>query len=231
MAKRRATAPRSPASITTGDDAFTARILTLTGWARERTQALIVAVVILVVIAAGTTYWFVQRSAQLYAAAGELEQLQQTVAVQDPATAEASVQGFLDRFEGTPQEIEARLLLARVHLIGAEDANAAVEVLQAVAPAYGSPLHVDATFMLATALEQGERWTEATEVYEDLLEQVEFAFQRKGAAEGLARARLAQGDTTAAAEAYRSMLDELEEDDPERSRYEMRLAELTAGQS
>jgi predicted negative regulator of RcsB-dependent stress response len=230
MAKRKRSAPRPSASTTSGDDALTAAVLTFLAWARERTQTLIVGGVVLAVLATGTVYWFYQRSAQLDAAAGELETLQQTVAVQDPATATASVQGFLDRFGGTPHEIEARLLLARVHLIGGDDPNAAVEVLQAVAPDYSSALNVDATFMLAAALEQGERWIEASEIYEELSDQVDFSFQRKEAAEGLARARLAQGDTASAIDVYRSMLDELEEDDPERPRYEMRLAELTAAQ-
>jgi predicted negative regulator of RcsB-dependent stress response len=230
MAKRKRSAPRLSASTTSGDDALTAAVLTFVAWARERTRTLIVGGVVLTVLAMATALWFYQRSGQLDAAAGELEELQQTVAVQDPATAAVSVQGFLDRFGGTPHEIEARLLLARVHLIGGDDPNAAVEVLQLVAPNYGSPLNVDATFMLAAALEQGERWIEAIEIYEALSNRVDLSFQRKEAAEGLARARLAQGDTAAAIEVYRSILEATEEDDPERPRYEMRLAEFTAAQ-
>lgn len=231
MAKRRPSASKpAPARPSSGEDAFTAAILELVRWSRERTQTLVLSGVALVVVVSGTAYWFNQRGAQLDAAAGELEELQQTVGVQDPATAEASIQGFLDRYEGTPYGIEARMLLARVHLVGADDPNAAVEVLQAVAPSYGSPLSVDATFMLGASLEQGERWIEAADIYEELLTQVEFSFQRVEAGEGLARARLAQGDTAAAVEAYRSVLDELEEDAAERARLEMRVAELTAAQ-
>ena len=232
MAKRRPSASK-PASTrpSSGEDAFTAAILELVRWSRERTQTLVLSGVAVILVATGIVYWINQRGAQLDAAAGELEALQQTVGVQDPATAEASIQGFLDRYEGTPFGIEARMLLARVQLVGADDPNSAVEVLQAVAPSYGSPLAVDATFMLGASLEQAERWIEAADIYEELLSRVDFSFQRVEAGEGLARSRLAQGDTAAAIEAYRSVLDELEEDALDRARFEMRVSELSAAQS
>ena len=229
MAMRRPSPTRPSTSPTTDEDAFTARILELVIWARQRTQTLIVAGVVFVVLVVGTFYWSSQRSAQLDAAAGELEELQQTVGFEDPATFEASVQGYLDRFGGTPFAIEARLLLARVHLLSeGGDPNAAVEVMEAVAPDFGSPLALDATFMLAGALEQAGRWNEAIQIYEELLLRVEFSFQRVEAGEGQARSLLASGDSAGAVQALQSILDVLEPDDPDRPRYQMRLAELTA---
>jgi predicted negative regulator of RcsB-dependent stress response len=184
-------------------------------------------VLLVVGLVVGSFEWSRQRSAQLDAAAGELEELQQTVGFQDPATFEASVQGYLDRFGGTPFAIEARLLLARVHLLSeVSDPNAAAEVLAAVAPGFNSPLAVDATFMLAATLEQAERWDEAIQIYEELLAQVEFSFQTVEAGEGQARSLLAIGDSIGAVQAYQSILDSLDPDDPDRSRQQMRLAEL-----
>ena len=228
MAKRPPSQPRAQTRPSSGEDAFTATVLELVSWARTRTQTLIVGTVVLVVLVVGTIYWFDQRAAQLDAAAGELEELHQTVGLQDPATADASIQGYLERYGGTTYGMEARLLLAQVHLVSGGDPNAAVEALQAVAPDYGSSLSLDATFMLAAALEQAERWTEAIEIYEELLSRVEFAFQRQEAGEGLARSLLARGDIPGAAQAYRSILEALEADDPNRPRLEMRLAELAA---
>lgn len=233
MAKRKQPSPTRPlTSSTTDEDALTARILELVIWGRHRAPTLVVAGVVFVVLVVGAFYWSSQRSTQLDAAAFELEELQQTVGFQDPATFEASVQGYLDRFGGTPFAIEARLLLARVHLLSAvSDPNAAVEVLEAVAPDFSSPLALDATFMLAAALEQAERWNEAIQIYEELLSQVEFSFQRVEAGEGQARSLLASGDSAGAVQAYQSILDALEPDDPDRPRHQMRLAELRIQES
>ncbi len=228
MAKPRPSPARPSQAPTTGEDVFTASILRFLAWARDRTQTLIIACVFLTVLVVGTVYWFSQRSDQLDAAAAELEELQQTILFEDPATAAASVQGYLDRFGGTTFGVEARFLLARVHLTAGEDPDAAVEVLQAVAPDFGSSLTQDATFMLAASLEQAERWDEAVQIYEELVARVDFTFQQKEAGEGLARASLAQGDTVSAVQAYGSILETLEDDDPTRSLYEMRLAELGA---
>lgn len=227
MATRKPSRTRTSTSSSTDEDAFTARILELVIWARRRAPTLVVYGVVLVVLVVGAFYWSNQRSGQLDAAAGELEELQQTVGFQDPATFEASVQGYLDRFGGTPFAIEARLLLARVHLLAeVSDPNAAVEALAAVAPDFSSPLALDATFMLAAALEQAGRWDEAIQIYEEILSQVEFSFQRVEAGEGQARSLLASGDSAGAVQVYQSILDALEPDDPDRPRHQMRLAEL-----
>ncbi len=232
MATRKPSPTRPSTSSSTNEDAFTARILELVIWGRRRAPTLVVYGVVLVVLVVGAFYWSSQRSAQLDAAAGELEELQQTVGFQDPATFEASVQGYLDRFGGTPFAIEARLLLARVHLLSeVSDPNAAVEVLAVVAPDFSSPLALDATFMLATALEQAGRWNEAIQIYEELLSEVEFSFQRVEAGEGQARSFLASGDSAGAVQVYQSILDELEPDDPDRPRHQMRLAELRIQES
>lgn len=229
MAKRRPRPTQPRETSGSGEDAFTAGILNVVAWARERTQLLVISGTVVALLVAGTFYWFNQRGAQLDAAAQELEQLQQAVGFEDPATAVASVQGYLDRFGETQYGIEARMLLARVHLIGQEDPAAAIEVLEPVAPDFSSPLNVHATFMLASVFEQAERWAEAMQTYEELRTQAEFSFQRREAGEGLARTHLAQGDTAQAVQAYEEILTELDPEDANRARYEMRLAELTAG--
>lgn len=229
MAKRQSSSDERSTPPGTAEDAFTARVFEFIAWARTRTQTLIVGIVLVVLLVAGGIYWYTQRDAQLNAAAAELETLQQNVPFEDPATAVASVEGYLDRYGGTSYAIEARLLLARVHLVANEDPASAIAVLQEVAPGFRSPLNTQATFMLAAAYEQAEDWDEAAALYEQIGDEVELPFQIREAGEGLARSHLAQGDTAAATEAYRSLLEVLDADDPTRARYEMRVAEFTAG--
>jgi len=227
MAKRRPVA-RAPQSVF-GDEALVARLFDLSDWVKARSQLVIGGAVVLVLVAVGAVYYFIQRGSQLDQAAQELESLQQTIGFEDPATAVATIDGFLARHGDTAYGIEARMVLARVQLIGNEDPAAAIAALEPVTPDYGGGLGTDATFLLASAFEQAGRWDEAAAIYEELGANADYAFQRTEATEGLARARLALGDTAAAVAAYESLLAELEEDDPARMGYEMRLAELTAG--
>lgn len=235
MAKRRPSPNRSkkgqPQSAGSGEDAFSAAVLNTVRWSGEHSRLLVGVGTVLALVVLGTFYWFAQRRAQLDAAAQELESLQQEVGFQDPATAIASVQGFLDRFGGTEYEAEARMLLARVQLVGNDDPATAIEALEPVARDYSTPVGIDATFMLAAAFEQAERWDEAATIYEQLRSRTQFSFQRTNAGDGLARVRLAQGDTAAAVGVYRTILEDLEPDDANRADYEMRVAELTAGES
>lgn len=213
----------------TADDAFTARVLEFYVWARQRTQLLTVVAVVAVLVVVGGIYWMNQRSARADRAALELETIQQAVAFGDPGEARAQLTTFVDRFGGTPFAVEARITLAQLELEQGNTA-AAIEVLEAVAPAFRNPLQVQASFLLAVAYEQASNWSAAGEVYEALEDQVRFNFQRMEAGEGLARVRLAQEDTTGAAEAFRRMIADLEEGNPQRAYYEMRLAELTRGE-
>lgn len=228
MAKRRTTQRRPTESKGDGEDAFMAALLRFVSWSQKNTQTFVVGLVAIVVVGLGIWYWATQRSTRLDSAAEELEMLQQTVGFEDPATATASIQGYLERYPGSTYEVEGRMLLARVQLAGTEDPAAAIETLRAVAPEYGSPLGMDATFMLAAAYEQAERWEDAVGLYEELRNRVEYTFRSKDAGEGLARSSLARGDTLRAIEAYEALLAELPEDDADRPFYELRLAELNA---
>ena len=227
MAKRRPVA-RAPQSVF-GDEALVARVIELSEWVKARSQLVIGGVVVLVLVAVGAVYYFIQRGSQLDQAAQELESLQQTIGFEDPATAVASLDGFLARHGDTAYGIEARMVLARVHLIGNEDPAAAIAALEPVTPDFGGGIATDATFLLASAHEQAGQWDVAAGLYEQLRANADYAFQRAEAGEGLARSRLALGDTAAAVAAYEELLAELDEDDPTRMGYEMRLAELTAG--
>ncbi len=198
-------------------------------WARNRTEVLIAAIVVAVLLVGGTVYYFQQRSAQLDRAAAEIQEIQQTLAFTEAGEATNRLREFLAQFGGTPYGIEARLALAEI-LLDEGDSEEAVAVLSEVAPSFRNPLRVQATELLAVAHEAAEDWEAAAEVHSQILERAELRFQRRDAAQGLARSYLALGDTSAAVDAYRRTISELDEDDDEsRNYFEMRLAELTGG--
>lgn len=230
MANKKGTTPSRTPNRPKGnaDDAFTARVLEFVAWTRKNTQLAILGLVAIVVIVGGALYYLSQRSQQLTEAATQLESIQQVALTAPVPEAAAEIESYLVRFGGTPYGIEARLLLAELHL---EDENpaAAIETLLEVAPAYGESLELQATFLLAVAYEEAERWDDARTAYEELMDRSEFTFQRREAGEGLARVLLAEGDSAAASDAFRALI-ELEEDgSPLQSYFEMRLAELTGG--
>ncbi len=229
MAKRRPTSegPSSPQG--TADDAFTARILEFIAWSRQNTQALIGIVLVLVVAVVGGIYYLNQRSTVQVEATLELERIQTAAMLGESEATIADLREFITRYRRTPLAIEARLVLAEVYLDEERPADA-VEVLSEVAPSFRDPLRLQATILLAAAHETAEDWAGAAEVYRELTRRAEFSFQRRQAAEGLARVLLVESDTAGAIDAYRSALEELDEDSPERGVLEMRLSELTGGE-
>ncbi|MEX2294883.1 MAG: tetratricopeptide repeat protein [Gemmatimonadota bacterium] len=218
--------PRSGAAVS-GEDAIAATVLEWTVRARQNTQLLIAGAVVLVVVFFGLIYLVNQRSDRLTRAAAELEQVRAAASFLPAQDARNELRAYIGRFEGTPQALESYLMLAELHLHESQP-DSAIAVLQEIVPEYGSPLEVQATFLLATAFEEAGRWTDAAALYEALMAQARFSFQEEEAAEGLARAHIARGDRAAAIAAYESLLALLEPDDPDRARYEMRRAELEA---
>lgn len=230
MANRRPSSSRTSGRPSGGDDddAFVARVLHFVAWARDRTEVVIALVVVLVLVVGGAIYWMNQRTERTAQAASELESIQQTLVMGEPDEAEAELRDFLTRFGGTPYAVEGRLALAQ-HLLEQGEPDEAIAVLEEVAPSFDDPLRLQATILLAVALEEAEDWERAEDVYARLSRDAEFSYQRREATEGAARVHLAQGDTASAIEAYRSLLAELDQDHEQRGYYEMRLAELTGG--
>jgi predicted negative regulator of RcsB-dependent stress response len=213
--------------VTSSEDVVTASVLTWTAWARERTQLLAVAGVLLVVVVFGLIYMVNQRSDRLSRAAAELVDLRGAATFLPAQEIAAEIRAYADRFEGTPYALEALLMLGEVHLDAAQP-DSAIATLEGIAPAYGGPLEIQATFLLATSYEEAGRWSDAAAIYEELIDEARFSFQEQEATEGLARAHIARGDRDAAIAAYESILASLESEDPDRAEFEMRLAELQA---
>ncbi len=232
MAKKPPSPSRKPGQSHEPDDAFLARVLELSTWARERTQLLVAAGVAVLLLALGVVYYVNLQITQTREAEQELERLQQVVAMAEPEEGKQELRNYLTRFGDTRFAHEARLTLAELHLHEGETEEA-IDVLEPSRGALRDPVGIQAVFLLGTALEEAGRWNDAEVLYLDLADQVELRFQRKDALEGAARSRVEQEDALGAAELYRQILAELEQDDPRRARYEMRVAELeaTAGTS
>ncbi|MGD8319098.1 MAG: tetratricopeptide repeat protein [Gemmatimonadota bacterium] len=207
------------------DDIFVAKILEISNWLRSNQQAVTVLVVILVLGVAAGLYYFNYRKSLVTQAANQLEQIHQTVALQDREGAKQQLKVFLDRFGGTPYAGEARMLLGELYLDG-NDPQQAQAVLEPIAQSPRDPLELQAASLLAAAYEQEKRWSDAEATYLRIADRSELDFQIRDALASAARIRAQEGNRQGAEELYQRILDGLDQNDPQRGLYEMRIAEL-----
>lgn len=209
-------------------DPFLERTVALGEWASENRNLLSVAGVLLALIIGGIWYYVQSRERMITQAEVRLSEIRQTLALGEPAVARAELDAFVERFRGTPPAAEARLLMGEVLLESGEAARA-VEVLEPVGrnPASG-PLAVQAAFLLGKAYDEAGRLDDAERIYLEIAEAADLNFQVWDALQYAARIRADRGELGGAAELYREILDSMDEDDPARSVYEMRLAEIEA---
>jgi thioredoxin-like negative regulator of GroEL len=149
------------------------------------------------------------------------------VAFGERESAKTQLQEYLDRFEGTVYALEARLMLGQV-LLEEGSVNEAIEVLApAVQVMEKQPLGVQAAFLMAAAYEEADRADDAERLFLRIASAADLSFQIREALSGAARLRTEAGNLNGAAQLYEQILGTLEEGDPERSYWEMRLAEVS----
>ena len=208
------------------EDIFVEKILQLIQWAKDNSQTLILVGVVLVVLVAGGLYYSNYRSSWEEQAVAQLEQVQASFAFGDRETAKADLYQYLSQFEGTVYAMEARLVLGQALL---ED-GAAEEAVDVLAPAVremdSEPIGIQAGFLMAAAYEEAGRINDAENMYLRISNTSDLSFQIFEALSGAARIRTTAGDFAGAAELYEDVLSSLEEGDPERDYWEMRLAEV-----
>lgn len=213
-------------------DALTERLIVLWGWVtRNREVAITAGVVVVLALAAGLYYYNYRQTVRMEAAA-ELERVQEMVASVDPEDAESELTTYVERFGDTPYGVEARLLLAELHLREDEPEQAAEVLEPAVEGSLSQPLEVQAAFLLATAYQEGEREGEAEDLFLRIADAAELTFQQREALAGAARLRAAQGDHAGAADLYRRILGTFDDESSaaERRIYQVRLSEMQAAQ-
>lgn len=229
MAKKRG----SPSNVDAPEDAFTARILRFWAWARQNTQVLVVAGVLLAVAVGAGIYYYDYRQNLRIQAAQELEQIRQMAGSEGTEAARSELETFVERYSDTAYGIEARILLAELHL-EAEAPEDAAGVLEPATRNLSDPLALQAGFLLGVAYEEAGRTDEAENLYLRLAENAELRFQIRQALAEAARIRAREGRYAEAADLYERVLatydDESEEavDDSERRTYRLRLSEMRA---
>jgi len=210
------------------DDVFIAKTLELSQWAQSNQQLLTMLGVVLILAVAGGIYYANYRTGLSQQAGNQLEQIHQTIALQDREGAKSELATFLQRFDGTAYAGEARLLLGELYL-ETDDAQQALAVLEPLAGSPRDPLELQAASLLAAAYEQEGRWEDAEETYLTIADRSELDFQVRDALEAAARIRADRGDAEGAMALYERILEDLPEDAQNRGFYQMRLAELETG--
>jgi predicted negative regulator of RcsB-dependent stress response len=226
--RRRPSSRRRVEEKKEAEDVFVEKILDLTSWAKENTQLLVLAGIVLVVVAAGTYYYVGYRTSMRERAITQFEQIQNTLASGDRETAKAQLSQYIDAFGGTVYALEARLTLGQTLL---EDGNTedAIPVLAPAVRAMGEqPIGIQAAFLLASAYEQAGRKDDAEQLLLRIANTSDLTFQVREAYSGAARIREDQGDYAGAADLYRQILGTMDQSDPDRSYWEMLLAEAEA---
>lgn len=230
MAQRHPKARRTRKHVDDGEDAFLASILDFLNWAKGNQQVLTVAGVVGAILIAGGLYYRSYRTQLHEQAVQQLETIYQSVAISDVEGAKVDLATFLDRFGGTPYEGEARLLLGELYLEG-DQSQQAFAVLEPLGSSPRSPIELQGATLLAAAYEQDERWQEAERTYLSIADRSDLDFQVRDALAAAARIRSEHlDDAQGAIELYQQVLAQLDENAPERGRYEMRIQEIRSAQ-
>ena len=209
------------------DDAFIARILYLTKWAKNNQQAMTVAGALVAILIAGGLYYRNYQSQLRDQAAEQLETIHQSIAINDVLGAETDLVTFLDRFGSTAYAGEARLMLGELYLEGGNPQQA-LAVLEPLGSSPRRPIEFQGATLLGAAYEQEGRLDDAEETYLDIANRSELSFQIRDALASAARIRAVQGDTAGAIALYERVLEGLDATAPERGLYEMRIEEIRA---
>jgi predicted negative regulator of RcsB-dependent stress response len=227
MSKRHPAARRTRHDSSGGDpdDAFIARILDFSNWAKENQQVLTVAGVVVAILVAGGFYYRGFQAELRDQAAERLETIHQSIAINDVEGAKVDLATFLDQFGSTPYEGEARLMLGELYL-ETGDAQQALAVLGPLGSSPRRPIEFQGAALLGAAYEQEGRLDEAEETYLDIADRSELEFQIRDALVAAARIRETRGDADGAIALYERVLDEVEITAPERGMYEMRIQEI-----
>ncbi|MBI4410736.1 MAG: tetratricopeptide repeat protein [Gemmatimonadetes bacterium] len=209
------------------DDAFIARVLETTAWARTHSRTLVIGGAVFVLAIAAVLYYRNYRSALREQSAVELLRVRQTAASGNIALARRDLETFIQRFSGTPSADEARLMLATVQLEMAQPDSAA-RTVGPLADDLDEPLGTSAAFLLAAAYEAQNKSGQAEATYLRIADEAEMPFERREALDAVGRLRLEGGNAAGAVQVYEQLVREAPEDTGERSLYEMRLAEARA---
>lgn len=206
------------------DDAFIARLLELTAWARANATLLFIAALVVIVGAtAGLYYTNYQRTMRAQAAT-QLNEVRMTAASGNNALAIRDLETFISSFGATSAGDEARILLAQAYLADGQPEKAATAV-EALAADPAAPMGATAAFLLGAAFEASGSIDQAESAYLRIADRSRETYLKAEALDQAARLRLDQGQAGVAVQRYEQLLGMLPATAPERGIYEMRLSE------
>ena len=209
------------------DDAFVSTIKRTYTWGRQNSRTVTIAAAILLALGA-LALWFTSQQRQMESqAVARFGQVRQTVASGTPELAIRDLQSYLDRFGSTEASAQARLLLAGIYL-SQEQPEDALEALGDLPEDLEAPFGLAAARLEATAHEDLGQTDQAVAVYQRIARQARFPYQRREALADAARVRLQSGQPDRAASLYEEVVETLDEGEPQRSYFQMWLAEAEA---
>jgi predicted negative regulator of RcsB-dependent stress response len=208
------------------EDLFVEKTLEVMKWAKANGQILILVGVAVVVLAAGGIYYKNFRSNWEEQAVARLEAVESAFNYGDRETAEADLRQYVEQFDGTVYAMEARLVLGQALLEDGKPEEAVDVLAPSVREMDSEPIGIQAAFLLAAAYEEAGRLQDAETLYLRIANTSELTFQVREALAGAARIRTTNGDMAGAAELYEEVVAAMDEGDPDRDFWEMRLAEV-----
>lgn len=211
------------------EDAFVARMMEVGMWARQHMTALLLGGGILAVAVLLTAYYVNYQRTLEARATTRLTELRQVTQSGNRPLAIRDLETFISRFGSTHAAAEGRLILASLQLQEGIP-EAAAETVRRLAGDVDTPVGTNAAFLLAATQEQRDLVDEAIDTYLRIGEAARFDFERRRALENAARLSLNQDDTAAAVAFLERIVNGMESGDPERSYYQMLLAEARAAQ-
>lgn len=210
------------------DDRFVHSVLRGSAWARENARTLIVAGAVIVALVIGFLVYRNYSNAREIGAANALNDLRTTVASGNVPLALRDGEALVSRYNGTEAANEARLMLGELYL-QVNQPQQAVDVLGPLGRDVNAPLGFNAAMLMAAAYEAAGQTDQAIQAYTRVGRSARFLFQQIAGYEEAARVQAAAGDADGAIASYERILALIDENAPERSFYEMRIAELRTG--
>jgi predicted negative regulator of RcsB-dependent stress response len=207
------------------DDAMAMRAAALAAWAKRNARMIIALSAVAVVLVGGLLVWKYSQAQRRAAAAEALLALRANPTLVT-AAGSAQLATFIQRYNGTTEADEARLMLAEQRL-NAGNPRAAITELNRVAGS-GSPLAAQAGMMLGSAYAQAGDRAAAIRAYEQAADKAKLKYQRFEALGQAALQHEVGGNYKAAVEMYRRVLAETEANSGAASVVEMRITEALA---
>jgi predicted negative regulator of RcsB-dependent stress response len=208
------------------EDVFVTGVLESSAWLKTHGRYVLFGGTALVVATAALVYWLNYRSDLQERAAAELTPVRQTVVEGNRQLAMRDLKSFVGKYGSTPSADEARLLLAQIYV---EEGRAtdAIKMLEPVADPSDAG-GASGALLLGAAYEAAKQLERAEQAYLEVADAARFGFEKREGLERAAILRLQKGNAPGAAELYDRALKTLPEDSPERSVYQMRIAEIRA---